>query len=245
MDSGGSVTHSGVGTVGYDLGSNGTVTVRGAGSTWNGSSSLVIGGRGTGTLKVEDGGVVSGVVGALGDVPEGVGTATISGTGSAWRSTQDFFTSFNGTGTVTLRDGGALSVQGGAGTITMDADAGAVGTLQVGGGPADAAMAPGVVDAARINFSLGTGTLHFNHTGANLGFGLALSSVDPGTHRITHQAGTTTLSADSSGFSGSTAVSGGGWWSPMRLAARRRSRAGSWMSMGRRAAPSRPAAPAW
>lgn len=209
MDSGGSVTHSGVGTVGYDLDSNGTVTVRGPGSTWNGSSSLVIGGRGTGTLKVEDGGVVSGVVGALGDVPEGVGTATISGTGSAWRSTQDFFTSFNGTGTVTVRDGGALSVQGGAGTITMDADPGAVGTLQVGGGPADAAMAPGVVDAARIDFSLGTGTLHFNHTGANLGFALALSSVDPGTHRITHQAGTTTLSADSSGFSGSTAVSGG------------------------------------
>lgn len=45
--------------MGYNLGSNGSVTVIGTGSTWNNSGSLYVGKDGSGTLTVSDGGIVT------------------------------------------------------------------------------------------------------------------------------------------------------------------------------------------
>ena len=54
------------GYVGAVPGSDGTVTVTGAGSTWTNSGNLFVGGGGTGTLTVADGATVSSVNGYVG-----------------------------------------------------------------------------------------------------------------------------------------------------------------------------------
>ena len=99
------------GTVGSLPGSNGTVTVTGAGSTWSNLGSLVVGDAGTGTLTIDNGGtVISGfgnltvgqtgtgmltiqnggtltnIGGFLGNSPGGVGTVTVSGAARSGRT---------------------------------------------------------------------------------------------------------------------------------------------------------------
>ena len=65
--------------IGEGAGSQGTVTVTGAGSTWSNSSGVNIGNSGTGTLTIADGGIVTGPVviatnaGAIGTLNIGAG----------------------------------------------------------------------------------------------------------------------------------------------------------------------------
>ena len=54
------ITAANTANIGSGIGSNGAVTVTGAGSTWSNSSGVNIGNRGTGTLTIADGGVVTG-----------------------------------------------------------------------------------------------------------------------------------------------------------------------------------------
>ena len=60
ISNGGAVSNIG-GTIGFDSGSTGIVTVDGAGSTWTNSSDLILGllGTASGTLTISNGGVVS------------------------------------------------------------------------------------------------------------------------------------------------------------------------------------------
>jgi T5SS/PEP-CTERM-associated repeat protein/autotransporter-associated beta strand protein len=58
IQNGGAVSN-GVGYIGYNPGSTGTVTVSGAGSSWTNSGALSVGILGTGTLTVANGGTVS------------------------------------------------------------------------------------------------------------------------------------------------------------------------------------------
>ena len=82
------------------------------------------------------------------------------------------------------------------------------GTINIGAAAGNAAVAAGTLEAASVHFGDGAGTLTFNHSGATT-FAAALTSVGTGTHALDHYAGTTTLTGDSSGFSGTTTVSGG------------------------------------
>ena len=68
-----------------------------------------------------------------------------------------------------------------------------------------AATGAGVFGPAALQFGLGTGTLNFNHTEANYAFGATITGL--GT--INQIAGNTNLTANSSGFTGATSVSGG------------------------------------
>ncbi len=81
---GGTVSNTGLGYLGNNAGSTGTVTVDGAGSTWTNSGDLVVGDSGTGTLTIQNGGAVSNVIGVLGFLAGSTGTATVDGAGSAW-----------------------------------------------------------------------------------------------------------------------------------------------------------------
>ncbi|MGO4439101.1 autotransporter domain-containing protein [Rhizobium sp. RAF56] len=77
--------------LGYDSGSEGTVTVDGVGSLWDlpGGTSLVVGTRGTGTLVVSNGGkVVASGIGGIGADEGGQGIVTVDGAGSAWEMTE-------------------------------------------------------------------------------------------------------------------------------------------------------------
>ena len=69
IQNGGTLTDVG-GFVGNLPGSQGTVTVSGAGSTWTNIGTLQVGGLGTGTLTIQNGGTVnSGGGGSVGLLP--------------------------------------------------------------------------------------------------------------------------------------------------------------------------------
>ena len=72
------------GFIGNLPGSQGTVTVSG---TWTNVGTLVVGGLGTGTLTIQDGGTVSsGGGGSIGLAAGSTGTVTVTGPGSTWNN---------------------------------------------------------------------------------------------------------------------------------------------------------------
>ena len=117
IQSGGVVSGaSSLNKIGEGGGSNGTVTVTGAGSTWN-SYYIVVGGNGMGTLTITGGGTVASLLGGsigtsnLGD--DGVGMVTVDGSGSTWTSSGDLgdlYVGGSGSGTLNVTNGGAVSV---------------------------------------------------------------------------------------------------------------------------------------
>ncbi len=105
---GGTLANTGNALLAADLGTDGTVTVSGAGSSWS-VFATTIGSAGDGTLTVSSGGLVSstGTV-TLGNFATGVGTATVSGAGSRWNLTQTQNIGNNGLGVMTVSNGGQV-----------------------------------------------------------------------------------------------------------------------------------------
>ena len=91
------------GKIGASDGSDGTVIVRGTGSTWSGN----VGNGGTGRLIIEDGGRGSGAIfGFLG----GTGFVTVRGPNSSFTRTSDFtIIGYEGSATLTVEDGATAS----------------------------------------------------------------------------------------------------------------------------------------
>ena len=103
------------GFLGNNIGSSGTVTVDGAGSTWSNSGDLHVGESGTGTLNINNGSSVSNAVGYLGFNPGSSGTATVDGAGSTWSNNSSLYIGGNvgaagGTGTLNISNGGTIDV---------------------------------------------------------------------------------------------------------------------------------------
>jgi T5SS/PEP-CTERM-associated repeat protein len=116
---GGTVSNNlGLAHVGESAGSNGSATVRGAGSTWTSGADLIVGEEGTGTLTIEQGSDVSSNVGAVGFGVGGNGTATVTGAGSTWTNTLVLRIGKEGTGSLTISAGGDVSNT--AGRIGID-----------------------------------------------------------------------------------------------------------------------------
>ncbi|WP_186371690.1 autotransporter outer membrane beta-barrel domain-containing protein [Yersinia alsatica] len=74
---GGVVSNTDAGLIGTKVGSHGTVLVSGNGSQWINESMLVIGLQGTGTLNINDGGVVSAATVSLANGADGIGRLNI------------------------------------------------------------------------------------------------------------------------------------------------------------------------
>ena len=89
IDAGGTVGDTD-GFIGRFLSSNGTATVRGAGSTWTNSGILRVAHIGQGTLTVEDGGRVSDDFGYVGVGNTANGTVNIRGTHSSWTNSSAY-----------------------------------------------------------------------------------------------------------------------------------------------------------
>ncbi len=131
------------GRVGYQLGSSGTATVTGSGSSWETSSDFHIGTFGSGEFTISDGGQVSnykasiGYQGTSGAPAEG--TVTVTGTGSQWNHTgtvvnEDTFYIARGnytTGSLLIEDGGLVTTLAGT-RIANKSTASA--TVEVDGG---------------------------------------------------------------------------------------------------------------
>ena len=89
IQNGGTLTNIG-GFIGNLPGGLGTVTVSGAGSRWTNVGTLVVGGLGTGTLTIQDGGTVnSGGGGSVGLSAGSTGTVTVTGPGSTWNNSPE------------------------------------------------------------------------------------------------------------------------------------------------------------
>ncbi len=110
IENGGAVSSAGHAYLGYDMGSTGTATITGIGSTWTTSSDLVVGYDGSGTLNIDNGGAVYSNGGVFG-VGGTSGTATVSGADSTWaNSSYLVLGGDNGSGTLNIHNGGAVTV---------------------------------------------------------------------------------------------------------------------------------------
>ena len=196
---------SGGGSIGLSAGSTGTVTVIDLGSTWNNNpgGGLNICSFGTGTLTIANGGAVNNTTAFAANIGNGAGsqgTVIVTGAGSTWSNSSGVNVGNSGTGTLTIANGGIVT----AGPIVIAANAGSIGTLNIGAGAGSPAAAPGALTTPSVAFGAGIGTLNFNHTAADYVFAPAIS----GNGAVNVLAGTTILTADNS-YTGGTTVSGG------------------------------------
>ena len=201
---GGTLTDS-MGAVGGTPGSQGVVTVTGAGSTWTNTATLQVGGTSIGTLTIATGGTVTSVGGAIGIGGAGfgsTGTVLVTGQGSSWTDSAGItvggFT--GGNGTLTVADGGTVRT----GTVFLALGNGSTGTVNIGAAPGSPAVAPGTLDTPAVVFQDGTATLNFNHTSTNYVFAPAIS----GNGAVNALAGTTILTANNT-YTGATTINGG------------------------------------
>jgi T5SS/PEP-CTERM-associated repeat protein len=129
--------------IGNGAGSQGTVTVTGAGSTWSNSSGVNIGNLGTGTLTLVDGGTLTDGMGAIGGAPGSQGVVTVTGAGSTWTNTASLLVGGNATGTLTIAAGGTVTSVGGAIGIG-GAGFGSQGTVLITGQGSSWSSSPGI-----------------------------------------------------------------------------------------------------
>lgn len=187
--------------VGREVGSTGSVTVTGTGSTWTSTSDLEIGAAGSGTMELDDGARADTRFVYIGFNSGGTGVARVSGSSTHWSADGSFHVGYSGAGSVTLDSGGTLSTTG---TTHIARFAASTGTLNVGAAAGDDAAAPGTLTTPLVQFGAGTGKLVFNHTDANYTF----ASTIAGAGAVEVRAGTTTLSGTHT-YTGVTSVVGG------------------------------------
>ena len=204
IQDGGTVTSNG-GSVGLVAGSTGTVTVTGPGSLWTNRTSggLNIGSFGTGTLTIANGGRVIDTTPIVSNIGQGAGshgTVTVTGAGSLWSDIAGVNIGNSGTGTLTIADGGNVV----APTVRIATNAGATGILNIGAAPDNPAAAPGTLNAPRVAFGAGNGTINFNHTFTDYVFAPIIA--DDGTVNVF--AGITTFTAANT-YRGPTNVNAG------------------------------------
>jgi outer membrane autotransporter protein len=213
---GGGLVKSAGGMIGKGTDSIGHVTVSGSDgagnrSTWENTADLAVGSEGTGTLEILAGGFVTSSLGTIGSSLDAEGTVVISGvdsngTASEWQTGAMIIGSF-GVGELTVSEGGIVRTAPML-ALALGYNSDGDGTLNVGARSGDAAARAGIVDAGSIEFWSGKATLNFNHTD-EIEFSSDLLSAGFGTHTLNHQAGITTLTGNSIGFTGATNVTGG------------------------------------
>ena len=202
------------------IGSGGTdladMTVTGAGTVWNSTVRVYVGGStggagdGVGKLTVSDGAVVNSATGGAGLDTSSDGTIILTGAGTLFHAQAtpsisalgNFYVSYAGTSNVLVTDGAELRVDNELRIATV---AGSTGALVIGAEWGDPAAAPGIITTPTIVFGDGGGTIIFNHTSD----GLTFSPVLTGNGYIEQVAGTTILTGASTGYTGSTDVEGG------------------------------------
>ncbi|KPB02003.1 autotransporter domain-containing protein, partial [Ahrensia marina] len=187
--------------VGNSSGATGTATITGSGSSWSLTGDLYIAEQGTGTMTIADGGTVSNAVSYIGYDSGSDGAVTVTGAGSTWTNNSTLYVGEDGNGTLTISDGGTVSAVGGV----EIASASGSSVINIGAAEGNAAVAAGTLDTSAIVFGSGNGELVFNHTDTAYDFDAAIFGLGS----IEHFAGVTNLTADNSGFTGETVVSGG------------------------------------
>ncbi len=132
VSSGGQIVSSAGATLGSNGGSEGRVTVTGAGSQWTAGGLILVGSAGTADLTISAGGAVSAQSVTLAAAPTGSGVVTVTGTGSKLTTTGAVSVAFTGDATLRVASGAEVTV----GTnLTVFNPAGTPsGTLDLDGG---------------------------------------------------------------------------------------------------------------
>ncbi len=106
----GGLVSSGVVDMGVATGSSGNATVTGDESQWDIDGTLTVGGSGSATLYIDDGGVVNNLTSStnIGSA-DGEGSVTVNGGGSQWNSGNSMFIGYGGNGTLNIEDGGVVT----------------------------------------------------------------------------------------------------------------------------------------
>jgi len=199
IQNGGTVRDA-IGVIGYTSGSSGVATLDGPGSSWINTGALYVGQFGKGALTADNQATLNSSGGYIAANPGSVGNAIIAGL-SSWTMPGDLFIGAAGTGTLTIRSGGTVNV---GGDVIIAGSAGSSGTLNIGAGSGEQAVAPGALNAASVSFGSGTGRIVFNHTLPNYVFASQIS----GAGSVVVEGGATILTGKSS-YSGGTTISGG------------------------------------
>ena len=206
------------------------MTVTGAGSSWSNAGNLLVGGFGTGTLTIQDGGTVNSGSSSVGQSGGSTGTVLVTGPGSTWINGTSGGLNIGslGTGTLIIADGGkvinfsnfATNIGNGAGSqgkvtvtgagstwtnssgVNIGNFSGSQGTLTI----ADGGVVTGPIGIA--NNAGSTGTL-------NIGAGAGSPAAAPGTltaPSIAFGAGTGTINFNhtSANYVFAPAISGDG-----------------------------------
>lgn len=92
-----------------DLLGTGTIIVTGAGSRLDVDDFLYVGYTGTGTLDVNDGGIVTSAYGAVGADPGSTGTVAVTDNGSEWQVTEALVVGAFGQGDLMISSGGHVT----------------------------------------------------------------------------------------------------------------------------------------
>ncbi|WP_443969467.1 autotransporter-associated beta strand repeat-containing protein [Sphingobium sp. CR28] len=176
-----------------------SVAITGAGSNWTSTSSLLMT---AGNFIVDQGGAASFTSATFGTAPGAAGLS-VSGASSSFATTGDLVIgSGTGTGALTLTEDARVDV---GGAFILADNAAATGILNIGGGEGLAAGAAGLFDAPTLHLGSATSRVNFNHTDPDY----SLASAMSGAGAINQVAGVTSLTGDSSAFTGATAISGG------------------------------------
>ena len=203
IEDGGAVSSNGTSVIGNNATGTGNATVSGAGSTWTAGSEVRVGNAGNGTLLIEDGGAVTSTSHSyIGYGSTGTGSATVTGAESTWTAGDKMVVGNRGNGELTVSNSGTVSS---AGDFNIGLESSSTGTLNIGAAAADPAAAPGSVNAERVVFGEGTGTINFNHTAQAYAFTPDIE----GNGTINAVAGNTLLAGETSGFTGTINVATG------------------------------------
>jgi T5SS/PEP-CTERM-associated repeat protein len=225
----GGILNDAYGYIGYLQGSNGSVSVSGAGSAWNNTANLSVGRLGAGGLGISGGGAVTDVNVSIGGGASASGIVTVTGAGSTWTNSGDVYVGDLGSGTLAISNGASVTTVGnslvgnlntGAATVTgigsswaagasLVVGLGSTGTLQV--------LQGGSVSATTIEMgsAIGAqGTATIDGVGSALATGTLTVGVD-GTGQLTVSNGGSVSSTSAflgyyGGSSGSVLVNGAG-----------------------------------
>lgn len=202
------VSNGGYVVLGQSNGSIGIANVSDSGRWEAGAQEFYVGYDGNGTLNINSAGQV--IVGNAyaGVSGTGVGIVNIDGNGTKFQSAV-LTVGHSGAGTLNLVNQGELELTGQS--MTIAANSGSTGTVNIGAPAGMNAVAPGTIhNLGVINFGNGNGNLVFNHTN-NTSAGYNVDSVILGGYAdtaIIHDAGHTIFTGNNI-YDGYTNINGG------------------------------------
>lgn len=192
----GGLTQSESASIGVETGGVGNVLVSGPGSTWNLSTgnAFVIGDRGQGSLRIDNGGAVHSGQAIIGWEVGSEGSATVSGAATVWDPLNNIYVGLDGKGELHVQDGASVSTvgstaPGAAATVYIGRGVDGVGTVTVSSATADVSR---LAASDRIEIgSAGAGTLTIQKGGVAIAASntwLAVAASAKGTLNLTGDA---------------------------------------------------------